>query len=854
MKKLYIFARNHMDPSWRRCFTDHFTYKGDVIHPYADIEESLIRQGIEFAERYGYKYAIEQSISVKRFLERNPDLAERFARLVREGKIELLGGGECVIDYNMVCGESIYRTHYYSIQYYERTFGVKPRYADLPDTFGLSAQLPQILRQFGYEALTQYDRVFQGHKPYWRGLNGDLILIEPASGIADQLYGNFYKYTACPACHGDGCPVCGGSGIDYSYNFSCHDREGEWLNKPFTPENPSSLTKTLDGYLAQFAQEGKEECAIYVQSEETLHDPRFPQYLQEVAAKHGFAVEFLTHAEVVEHFAGAYLEALRRGQVDESLVDERSEGNPMATGCLVSRIEIKKKNRMLEQLLLAAEKAAALYLPGEQFPRGKLERLWNLMAFIQFHDCITASHTDASYQELLRLCRDVHLGATQIYREALAALERRIAVPERPGLTPMLLFNPLNAPVTGLPLTAVLRDRERFEGVEIFDAAGRKLPVVSQRLTENAWDWAVEAQFLGDLPALGYGVFYWRPAKPALAAPGERDFIENEFYRVDAYSVFDKELGHNVLCDRPGTLTLSRDKGHAWGRLEPESNVVRLQDSEYRTEQGEGFARIVRRGGYANPEYGVRALTWTQTITLYRGVKRIDYCTELDWEGQDCRIAADFPLSIDPGPEALYEIPFGILARPHGIHSSDQLGIEDEWPALNWFACHDQARNCSVVLMNRGLPGSRVKDGHMQLSLLRSPTVLEFANEGAVDHGRHVSEFAVTTCPGAPEAADPVFAGLRYNNAVGCVPATAKAGDLPPTASSLANEATNVVIPAIKRDAAGTLVLRMAEAYGHACHDALPGRMAETDPLEEAERPAESLAFAPFEIKTVKLR
>ncbi len=51
MKKLYIFARNHMDPSWRRCFTDHFTYKGDVIHPYADIEESLIRQGIEFAER-----------------------------------------------------------------------------------------------------------------------------------------------------------------------------------------------------------------------------------------------------------------------------------------------------------------------------------------------------------------------------------------------------------------------------------------------------------------------------------------------------------------------------------------------------------------------------------------------------------------------------------------------------------------------------------------------------------------------------------------------------------------------------------------------------------------------------------
>ena len=125
MKKVHIIARNHMDPSWLRCFTDHFSHPetGEIVRPYSDIEELQILEYMDFAERYGVKYQIEQSLVVRKFLERNPDQKARFRRLVRAGLLELAGGGEAVIDVNLTQGESWARNHLYSRTYYRKEFG-----------------------------------------------------------------------------------------------------------------------------------------------------------------------------------------------------------------------------------------------------------------------------------------------------------------------------------------------------------------------------------------------------------------------------------------------------------------------------------------------------------------------------------------------------------------------------------------------------------------------------------------------------------------------------------------------------------------------------------------------------------
>ena len=147
MKKAYVICDNHLDPLWRRCFENHFYYHGNVVRPYAQIEEALFERWLAIVAASDCKYSIEQSLTVKKYLDRNPDRFELFKQLVQQGKLELLGAGETIIDYNMINGEAIVRNHIYSIMWYQELFGRIPDVGTSTDTFGLSAQLPQIYRQ-----------------------------------------------------------------------------------------------------------------------------------------------------------------------------------------------------------------------------------------------------------------------------------------------------------------------------------------------------------------------------------------------------------------------------------------------------------------------------------------------------------------------------------------------------------------------------------------------------------------------------------------------------------------------------------------------------------------------------------
>ena len=83
-----------------------------------------------------------------------PAAFEQVKHYVAKGRFHPVGGAWLEPDCNLPAGESLVRQHLYGQRYFQSTFGIRCREAWLPDTFGYTSQLPQILRQCGIQYFT----------------------------------------------------------------------------------------------------------------------------------------------------------------------------------------------------------------------------------------------------------------------------------------------------------------------------------------------------------------------------------------------------------------------------------------------------------------------------------------------------------------------------------------------------------------------------------------------------------------------------------------------------------------------------------------------------------------------------
>lgn len=870
-KKAYIICYNHMDPVWRRCFENHFEFEGNVIRPYSDIEEAQFDQWLKIVQFSGCKYSIEQSLTVKKYLKRNPDNYEIFKTLVQEGRIELLGGGEAITDYNMVHGESIVRNHLYSILWYRDNFGRKPDIALTTDAFGLSAQVPQIFRKFGYSALVRYDDyIFKDEKPYWKGLNGDLLFIKQSfadKGIKNIIMIDWMKYTVCEGCKGAGCNVCNYSGIDYTYKSN-------------------SMHFSMEELFKQMREAEEETFRVTFFSEEALKTENIIEIIKEYGKKYNIDAEFVTLSDFTNKAAKQYLDSLGLDKVGESDIDARTEGNPYATGCYLTRIELKKMNRELESMLLSCEKFATYANDfGMSYPKRKIARLWNKMSFFQFHDCITASHIDAGYDELIKAGRDVALGAGQVFKEAAQTIERNIDIPEKEGYKPFVVFNPLNWTVKDTILEAVLEvgKNQPVEGLTIIEQDGRLVEVIDFSSVQNQKNKCLKVRFKGvSLPPVGYKVFYFKldgKVKPLQGS--QNDFIENEYYiiKINSHgisSIYDRELKENILIEGAGDIIVEDDWGSPWDTLVPpffrestsnpyflEYVTKREYSVEVKKEENEQRKVVTFKGAYVNKERNVAKLLWKQEITLYKGVRKIYFKTDIDWDAANQRLKVSFPLGFKTrDDEAYYEIPYGTLKRKSytGIYGL-QGSPTGDWPALNFVSCHNEDMDYTVTLFNKGLPCHRVSEGTIYMGLLRSPAhpaAAMFDFDGAKDKGCHTFEYMVTSNKGGLKEGRAVQTGIEFNTSFFSCHGTSKQGKLQPVYSFISNKSENIIITSIKRaENSDHKLIRAYEAYGDTVEDCFDNvkndEIEEVNLLEQDGKKIFKVLFNGFDIKTFRL-
>ena len=170
--RVFVVGHSHMDTAWlwpveetiRKCARTYSEALAlmDLYPEYTFIQSSVLH--LDWMKQY------------------YPDIYESIKQRVAEGRYEPNGGVWVECDCNITGGESMVRQFLYGQRYTMKELNYKSDSFWLPDTFGYSAAIPQIMQGCGvkYFYTTKMDwgdlNKFPAHSFVWRGLDGSEVL------------------------------------------------------------------------------------------------------------------------------------------------------------------------------------------------------------------------------------------------------------------------------------------------------------------------------------------------------------------------------------------------------------------------------------------------------------------------------------------------------------------------------------------------------------------------------------------------------------------------------------------------------------------------------------------------------
>jgi alpha-mannosidase len=808
-----------------------------------------------------YRFVLDQVAYVRPFLERYPEEASAFRKFVSEGRLQIVGGNDVMLDVNIPSCESWIRQVLYGKSYYRDTLGVAVTVGWGLDTFGHHAQMPQLLKLAGYNSYWFQRGPRSNEVPsefLWQGIDGTSI---PAFWLA-LGYGLFYPAPK--------------SLVEFeSYAHETWDRLSHYSRWP-------------DRVALAGADVSEPEDALPVMIHHLDRDATQPFTL-----RFGLPTDF---------------EAVVAKRADRPTMT--GELNPVFQGTYSNRIEVKQWMRDLERALTTAEKlsAVAAWL-GAPTKDESLARAWEPVLFNQAHDLTSGTMVDKVYQDTLRGYEFSKSLADEMIETDIDSIASKIDTrASRAGQTetiPVLVFNTLGWPRTDIAEVKVGFSDSDINSVALMDSAGKEVPhqlFETERYSTGGIKDTRMAFVARDVPALGYSLHQIVPlhggtsTRESNGAHGsgqtsrtsmhyDAGSIENEYYRA-TFDLWTGEMTGLLMKSASGdwealdghsanVVAREQDGGDFW-ELYGTLNGARLtamtrkhglpppRTSHFSSEYVGGNGVILQ--GPAFSEFHVSHPfgegSFATTVRLYPGVRRVDIKTRILNNDKFVRYRVLFPTSIKSG-RRFDEIPFGAIERP----------AEQEFPAQNWTDWSDGTRG--VALINRGLPGNNVADGTLILSLMRSARINAYPFFGGYEPGvssdlglelgvERTFDYALVPHMGdwQPQVCR---AGLEFNNPLIVRTVPRHTATLPGRWGLFEVAAPNVVTSALKPGQKGGVVLRVYEADNQRAEGVTikmqPGvaSASEVNLLEDSIRTLElrdnTLVFdlGPYQIKTFKL-
>ncbi len=746
-----------------------------------------------------FKFCQSQAATYMEIKKHYPTLYERIKKYVKEGRWEIIGGMWVEPDCNLPSGESYVRQLLEGRKFFQKEFGVTPRTVWLPDVFGNSYGMPQIMAKSGI-------KYFVTHKPcvwndtnqvshhtfWWEGPDGSRVFaaLSPSHFVgtcepSHIMVDNWNKFTdkakigESMYCYGWG---DGGGGV----SPDMIENARRMKHVPGMPE--TRIINAEDALDSMF---------------EKAKDKDLPVLKNEI-----------------------YLEAHR--------------------GVPTIRTEIKKYNRRCERLYRDAELLSVLAGKyGYEYPAERLEEGWRIILTNQFHDILPGTHIADGYTCVIKLYEEAVEIGEAIKNEALAVLKSHIKFDKTKGEA-FAVFNSLSYEIdklVKLPMGEFI----------IEDEEGREI----KTQTVTALNGEKYTQFVASkLPAMGFKVFYKKNGSSATeCASISGNIIENRFFKIvfdengDMTSVFDKTNNRETLKTTGNKLRIFGDNpsSHdAW------DIIGEYRDYEMETEKA--TITPLENGAVSASvllEKNVLGSKVWQKITVYDEIDRIDFETKIDWHETQKLLKVDFDLDVTTD-KCTTNLAYASLERPLNAYNSfDEAKFEV--CAIDFVDMSEDDFGVSILSDTKN--GYSLKGSVVSLSLLKAP----IGPDNTCDRG--INEFTYSLYPhsgtwknGKTVQSFGAFAGEE------AVVSLEESGDL---CGSLINiNCDNVIIEAVKKEENGDgVVVRVLEKYGRYTNAELTldreiSSAKECDLMEEvigeAKASSNKLMFTikPYEIKT----
>lgn len=620
-----------------------------------------------------FKFTQSQAVLYDFMKKHYPDIFERVKEKVKNGQWEIVGNAWVEADTNIASGEALVRQLLYGREFFMKEFGVSSDIYWLPDCFGFTWALPQIIKRSGMKYFMTSKLFYNDTNEFphsvfrWRSHSGDEIL----AYLCKQPYQSEYN-------------------AEYVTSLRKNNRQNSIVD----------VSCGMFGY-----GDGGGGCT-YKQVETGKRIEKLP------------GMPKTTNGKVADFFKAIDGDFDKLPVYDGELYYENHRGT------FTSQAFIKKNNRRGEFMMRNAE--ILNVFGGEEYPAEKMEEAWKILLINQFHDILPGTSIHEAMENTREEYAQLRQLGGELVRKGKDGILNKVSVKD----DSVLVWNMLTWQTKGIVKAEIphmakgiknsdgklltskvyeengkyyiefLADPVPAFGYGVFTLCDETAEFENVKVTKNT----LENKYL----------------KVSLDGNGLID------------EVIDKTTGRQILTGKGNLMTISHDKPiheSAWNmEFDYQMKFWELRDAEsievVEASPLRGAVRVVRK---------FHESTITQDIILEKDKPTLDFDTTVDWHEREKVLKAEFPVDIR-NRNASCEIAHGAAEYPtHYNTCYDQAKFE--FCAHKWADLSEGGYGASII--NDCKYGYNVHDNMMKITLLRGPICPDPMGDLGMHHFRY---------------------------------------------------------------------------------------------------------------------